>query len=180
MGAGRGLPAGWAPAAPGHPPPQALEAAAPRGTRVWAAEPGSGLGRPKLAKPPGPRLCRDVAGRRRFSSSLRCRLPLPSDNKAAAASTSQLLWQPRPPGSCWQCREEGSSTPGAGGTPGRRGWGSEEGHPGVRGQRSEAGGQGWWANTRDWEATQAMNVGISPRFRHLTSTVWGQGVGRGK
>lgn len=66
--------------------PQALEATAPQGTRVWSAKTRPGRAGP--AKPPESRQSRDIAGRRRSSCSLRCRLPLPSDNKRKAASTS--------------------------------------------------------------------------------------------
>lgn len=98
-----------------------------RAGRDWHSLPGPG----------GAATSRHV-GRRRSSCSLRCRLPLPSDNKRKAASTSQLLWQPRPPGSCWRCREGGlchARRQALGGMPGRRGRECEQGHPGVRGQR---------------------------------------------
>lgn len=154
--------------------PQALEATAPQGTGVWLAEPGPGLGRPKLAKPPGPGLCRDVAGRRRFSSSLRCRLPLPSDNKRRQRQPHSCYGNPSLQAAAGSVGKEGSSTPGAGGTPGRRGWGSEEGQPGVRGQRLGA---------RVGSLTSGRypghECGHFTWFRHLTSTVWGQGVGSG-
>lgn len=103
--------------------PQALGATAPRGTGVWSAEPGPGLGWPKLAEPPGPGLCGDVAGRRRFSSSLRCRLPLPSDNKPRQRQPHSCYGNPGLQAAAGSVGKEGSSTPGAGGDAGKEGVG---------------------------------------------------------
>lgn len=137
--------------------PQALEATAPRGTRLWSAEPGPGLGWPKLAEPPGPRLCRDVAGRRRFSSSRRCRLPLPSDNKRQQRQPHSCYGNPGLQAAAGRVGKEGSSTPGAGGTPGRRGGD-------LRGSDLGSGVRGWGARVGSLtsgtgKAPRALNVG---------------------
>lgn len=115
---------------------------------------------------------RHRARRRRSSSSLRCRLPLPSDNERKAASTSQLPWQPRPPGSCCQCRERGLFH--------TRGWWGKPGMPGswgrdlrgaTWGQGPEAGGQGG----------PPAGTGKAPRPRmrafHRGSGIWWQQPG---
>lgn len=116
----------------------------------------------------------ETSRRRRSSCSLRCRLPLPSDNKRKAASTSQLPWQPRPPGSCWQRREGVWATPGLGPPGGRegRGWGGP-----TWGQGSGWGRGGQQSSVMGWGGTRP--TGRSPRLRHLMSAVWGRGVGRG-
>lgn len=95
--------------------PQARVAAAPCGARVWSAKPRAwaGPGRQSLL---GPGCAASSRGEDAFPLPSGAASPFPPTISSAAASTSQLLWQPRPPGSCWRCRE--------GGLCHARGWGN--------------------------------------------------------
>lgn len=143
------------------PPPPALEATAPRGTRLRSAESGPGLGWPKLAKPPGPGLCRDVAGRRRFSSPSGAASPFPPTISGGGNLTVAMAT----PASRQPLALSGRrALPGAGGR--REGGGGDLRRGDLGSGVGGWGAQGWSSVIGDREAPPPPG---SPDAGHFTS-----------
>lgn len=113
-------------------------------------------------KPLRPRLCRVFgvgAGRRRFSSSLRCRLPLPCTISSSSSSVNlTVAMTTRPPGSCWRW-EGGLCHTRAGGFTEEEDRDLRRGNQGP-GSEAWSGGSGYLTSR-----TRAANEGISCHLR---------------